>query len=167
MLHPDIYVSIMTEFAEKQDCELKAFYRLLKKLRDRFPELPVCICGDSLYACGRFFTECGNAGCSYLLRFKEGRIPAVYGEYRKLKDLERNYQEEYLVPGKKKGQGKKEWEEKKVWHDYVTGIAYEGHQVNFIERGESGEGKYPFYFLTDLPVTKRNVKELAEAGRRR
>ena len=117
MLHPDIYVSIMTEFAEKQeeaekqDCELKAFYRLLKKLRDRFPELPVCICGDSLYACGRFFTECGNAGCSYLLRFKEGRIPAVYGEYRKLKDLERNYQEEYLVPGKKNGQGKKDWEE--------------------------------------------------------
>lgn len=174
MLHPDIYVSIMTEFAEnqeeaeKQDCELNAFYRLLEKLRDKFPALPICICGDSLYACDRFFKECRDAGCSYLLRFKEGRIPAVYGEYRKLKDLERNYQEEkYLVPGKKKGKGKKEWEEKKVWHDYVTGIVYEEHQVNFIERGESGEGKYPFYFLTDLPVTKRNVKELAEAGRRR
>ncbi len=54
-----------------------------------------------------------------------------------------------------------------MWHDYVTGIAYEGHAVNFIENGESGEGKYQFYFLTDLPVTKRTVKELAEAGRRR
>ena len=48
MLHPDIYVSIMTEFAEKQeeaekqDCELEAFHRLLKKLRDKFPELPIC-----------------------------------------------------------------------------------------------------------------------------
>lgn len=174
MLHPDIYVSIMTEFAEnqeeaeKQDCELKAFHRLLKKLRDKFPALPVCICGDSLYACKGFFTECLEAGCRYLLRFKEGRIPAVYGEYEKLRGLEGNYQEEkYLVPGKKKGKGKKGWEEKTVWHDYVTGIAYEGHQVNFIERGESGEGKYPFYFLTDLPVTKRGVKELAEAGRRR
>ena len=54
-----------------------------------------------------------------------------------------------------------------MWYDYVTGIGYEGHTVNFIENGESGEGKYPFYFLTDLPVTKRTVKELAEAGRRR
>ena len=49
----------------------------------------------------------------------------------------------------------------------MTGIAYEGHQVSFRERGESGKGKYPFYFLTDLPVTKRSVKELSGAGRRR
>ena len=39
--------------------------------------------------------------------------------------------------------------------------------MNFIENGESGEGKHAFYFLTDLPVTKRTVKELSEAGRRR
>ena len=66
----------MTEFAEnqeeaeKQDCELKAFYRLLNRLRDTFPMPPMCICGDSLYTCGRFFTECKERGCSYLLRFK-------------------------------------------------------------------------------------------------
>ena len=39
--------------------------------------------------------------------------------------------------------------------------------MSFRERGESGKGKYPFYFLTDLPITKRSVKELSEAGRRR
>ena len=176
MLHPDIYVSIMTEFAEnqeeaeKQDCELKAFYRLIKRLRAQFPMLPICICGDSLYACDRFFTECRAAGCRYLLRFQEGRIPSVYGEYQEVRKLGSNYQEEiYLVEEKKKGKGteKKKREERKVWHDYVTGIVYEGHTVNFIENGESGEGKHPFYFLTDLPVTKRTVKELAEAGRRR
>ena len=60
MLHPEVYVSIMTEFAEnqeeaeKQDCERKAFYRLIKRLREQFPMLPLCICGDSLYACGPF-----------------------------------------------------------------------------------------------------------------
>ena len=46
----------------------------------------------------------------------------------------------------------------------MTGIAYEGRQVNLIERGESGRGRYPFYFLTDLPVTKGSVKELSEAA---
>jgi len=176
MLHPKVYVSIMTEFAEnqeeseKQDCERKAFYRLIKRLREQFPMLPLCICGDSLYACGPFFAECSAHGCRYLLRFKEGSIPSIYVEYQKLRELEGSRQEEtYRMPGKKpgKGNGEKGWKEKTVWHDYVTGIAYEGHAVNFIENGESGEGKYPFYFLTDLPVTKRTVKELAEAGRRR
>ncbi len=172
MLRPEICVSIMTEFAEnqeeseKQDCELKAFYRLIRRLRERFPMLPMRVCGDSLYACDNFFRECREAGRSYLLRFKEGS--SIYGEYQKLRKLEDNYQEEkYLVPEKNGGKGRREREEKTVWHDYVTGIAYEGHQVSFIERGESGKGKYPFYFLTDLPITKRSVKELSEAGRRR
>lgn len=54
--------------------------------------------------------------------------------------------------------------EKTVWYDYVTEIEYEGHHVNFIENGSE---KHPFYFLTDLPVTKKSVKELVAAGRRR
>lgn len=87
ILHRDICVSILTEFAEnqeeaeKQDCELKAFYSLIKRLREQFPMLPVCICGDSLYAGGPFFTECRNADCRYLLRFREGSIPSVYDGY--------------------------------------------------------------------------------------
>ena len=84
MLHPEIYISIMMEFAEnqaeteKQDCELKAFYWLIKRLRDQFPMLPICICKNSLCACDHFFTECKAVGCRYLLRFKEGSILSVY-----------------------------------------------------------------------------------------
>jgi hypothetical protein len=39
--------------AHKQDCELKALSRLLPQLRRDFPQLRVCLSGDSLYACGR------------------------------------------------------------------------------------------------------------------
>ncbi|HKZ84658.1 MAG TPA: hypothetical protein VJ793_13470, partial [Anaerolineae bacterium] len=42
--------SLMTEFIEnpgahptKQDCELKAFYRLAARLKARFPRLPICL----------------------------------------------------------------------------------------------------------------------------
>ena len=42
--------SLMTEFIEnpgeyppKQDCELKAFYRLADRLKQRFPRLPICL----------------------------------------------------------------------------------------------------------------------------
>ena len=64
-----IVVSVATEFIDnhdaaetatdasaeqrKQDCELKAMTRLLPRLRQDFPQLPICICGDSLHACGR------------------------------------------------------------------------------------------------------------------
>jgi hypothetical protein len=43
-------ISIMTEFIEnrdpeatKQDCELKAFYRLADRLKARFPRLAICL----------------------------------------------------------------------------------------------------------------------------
>ena len=54
----------------------------------------------------------------------------------------------------------------KVWYNYVKGIDYKGCLVNLIEYGESGKA-YPFYFLTNLPVSKRNVKAMASWGRRR
>jgi len=36
--------------ARKQDCELTALSRLLPRLRQDFPELRLCLSGDSLYA---------------------------------------------------------------------------------------------------------------------
>lgn len=33
----------------KQDCELKAFKRLVKKIKKTYPRLPVCIVADGLY----------------------------------------------------------------------------------------------------------------------
>jgi hypothetical protein len=48
-----LVVSLMTEFIEnvdpgasKQDCELKAFYRLAARLKQRFPRLPISLCAD-------------------------------------------------------------------------------------------------------------------------
>ncbi|MGH7880065.1 MAG: hypothetical protein ACREQD_11300, partial [Candidatus Binataceae bacterium] len=64
----DLTLSIASEFIEnsdrnqalnadarKQDCELKAASRLLPALRRDFPQLRLCLAGDSLYACGRMF----------------------------------------------------------------------------------------------------------------
>jgi hypothetical protein len=51
--------SLMTEFIEntdpqatKQDCELKAFYRLEERLKKRFPHAPFCLLLDGLFAGG-------------------------------------------------------------------------------------------------------------------
>lgn len=59
--------SLMTEFienadpqVEKQDCELRVFYRLSKRLKVRFPHLPMCLLLDGLFADGPTFQLCQN-----------------------------------------------------------------------------------------------------------
>ena len=78
VLHPKILISIQTEFVdnedgkeiEKQDCERKACWRLMEKLKKAFPGLPICLCGDSLYACEGFFKRCKRKNWKYILRYK-------------------------------------------------------------------------------------------------
>ena len=159
MLGTKIAVSIATEFVknegtevEKQDCERKACWRLFEKLKKEFPRLPICICGDSLYACERFFEECNKRHWHSILRFKKGSIRSIYEDYEALRGLEKNPQTE--VEGKKT-----------VWYDYVKAIDYRGYLVTVAEYGEEKEIR--FTFLTDLPVNKKNIKRLIEDGRKR
>ena len=176
VLHPDIIVSIMTEFVEneegqeagKQDCERKACWRLMEKLKKAFPRLRICISADSLYACERFFRECQSRKWSYILRYKEGSIPGIAEEYGKLRGMEKNRREQKLKDGV-------------CWYDHVSGIDYRGYAVSLVEYGEERDRSYrkgkkkgrteevrkTFRFLTDLPLGKKNRTEVVERGRMR
>ena len=154
VLHEKIQVSILTEFIEnekrevdKQDCEQEGAKRLMERLKQEFPMLQICICGDSLYASEGFFKECRRKKWKYILRYKEGSIPSINQEYQVLKKREKNRQE--------KPEGV---------YDYVTGIDYRGESINVIEY-ESEEEKKKFLYVTDLSITGRNVKETVERGR--
>lgn len=65
---------------DKQDCELKAFYRLAKKLKKLFPRVRICLLLDGLYACKEVFDICTRSNWSFIIVFKEGRIPILYAE---------------------------------------------------------------------------------------
>ena len=155
-----IVVSIMTEFVEntdeeakKQDCERKACQRLMKRLKETFPKLPICIGADSLYACKPFFDACKAYNWRYIVRFKEGSIPTVFQEYETLRKLSGN---------RRKGtDGNISY-----WYDFVSDIDYEGHKLNCLEYAEDGK-PYPFVFLTNLPLSHRNARETVFFGRRR
>ena len=52
----DIVISIDSEFVEnedenveKQDCEIRAFYRMAERIKAEYPKLPILISGDALY----------------------------------------------------------------------------------------------------------------------
>lgn len=163
VLHPKIVVSIQTEFVEneghevtKQDCELKACKRLMKRLKEAFPCLPICFCADSLYACDPIFRECRKNHWKYLIRFKDGSIPSVAQEYKSLKEIEKNGMEMKLA-------------DETVLYDFVGGIPYNEHFVNMAECKIRNAGRLvqEFQFITNLSVNCKNVGALIGAGRMR
>jgi hypothetical protein len=86
--------SIMTEFVEnpgenptKQDCELKAFYRLAKRLKQRFPRLPICLLLDGLFAGGPTFALCKKYRWKYLVVLQEDDLSSVHEEFEALLSL--------------------------------------------------------------------------------
>ena len=86
--------SIMTEFIEnpgknptKQDCELKAFYRLAERLKKRFPRLPICLLLDGLFAGGPTFTLCKQYHWKYFVVLQEDDLSSVHEEFEALMPL--------------------------------------------------------------------------------
>ncbi len=84
----------MTEFIEnpadkatKQDCELKAFYRLAERLKARFPRLPILLSMDGLFAGGPTFSLCCRYGWKFMIVLKDDDLPSVNEEFDALSKL--------------------------------------------------------------------------------
>jgi len=154
----DMVFSLESEFIEnesenvsKQDCELKAFYRLAGKLKRKYPRLPICIIGDSLYACDPVFKLCEGNKWEYLIRFKEGSIPTVAEEIEALKRIEG------AIESDRSGTCQ-----------YANSVVARCREVNFlIQKEETENGSRQYTFLTSMHITKGNAGKLAEAGRSR
>jgi len=80
----DIVISIDSEFVEnedenveKQDCELKAFYRIVKRIKKEYPRLSIIISGDALYACEPVIKLCNDNKWQYIIRLKKDRLKAL------------------------------------------------------------------------------------------
>jgi len=161
----DMAISIETEFIEnpdpnpsKQDCERNAFVRPAEKLKKRFPRLPICILGDSLYACQRVFEICERNGWKYIITFKEGSIRELYKEYEGIKMLGKGNRLEF------------ETVETKQEYAWVQGLEHAGHAVEVFEcietQKETGESTR-FVWVTNFHVTKNKIIELGNGGRGR
>jgi hypothetical protein len=159
----DFVFSIATEFVEnedenitKQNCELKAFYRLEKRVKEDFPRLPICIVLDSLYACEPVMSICKENNWEYLIRFKKGSIKTVAEEFEVLSQLDNKNQ--------------KEAKNKRVKQEYtwVNDISYQEHSLNIVEIIELKDAKKTkFVFLSSIRINNRNVVTIGKFGRKR
>lgn len=156
-------LSVGTEFVEneegkdKQDCELRAAYRLAKNLKEQFPRLKICLLLDSLYANQQMFEICKNSEWKYIVTFKEGSMPVTYREAMTVKGLQEENRGRYVT--------------EKVSQEYAwaTEVEHEGHKINVMECVEKKKGKEKkkrFVWATNLNITRNNYAEIANNGGR-
>jgi hypothetical protein len=79
-MHESIDMHAPKNEKEKEDCEIKAFQRLARRLKAAFPKLPICLAGDALYAASTVVRTCEQNGWKYAFTLKEGRQPTLWGE---------------------------------------------------------------------------------------
>ncbi len=72
---------------QKQDCETKAFYRLVARLKKEFPRLPIILLLDGLYANGPIIKDCERRNWQYMVVLKDGSLPSVWTEFQALLSL--------------------------------------------------------------------------------
>ena len=74
---------------DKQDCELKAFPRLVEKLHKYFPRTALCLLLDGLYANQSVIRLVESKRWKYIISFKEGAMPERFAEATSLREMQR------------------------------------------------------------------------------
>jgi hypothetical protein len=146
----------------KQDCELKALQRLAPRIKQAYPQAPLVLALDSLYACGPVFALAQRLKWSLVATFKEGRTPALWQDYQALLRL---------CPANAL---RREWGDGRVqvfrWVNQLDYQDSEGRawKLNALECTETTRdgGRQYFAWLTPLPVGRKTVAVIAQQGGR-
>ena len=170
-------LSIATEFIEnpegwdkdekmKQDCELKAFYRLTEKLKTQFPRLPICLLLDGLYAGAPVFQICEDNGWKYIIVLKDEKLKTVTREFTALMHI--TPENKQTVTTKEKTICEYRW---------INDIEYKTREtsttrsffLNVLDQGETYRDgkKQHFRWVTNLSLNNNTVHTIAKGGRLR
>ena len=153
----DIVISIDSEFVEnedenveKQDCEIRAFYRMAERIKAEYPKLPIGISGDALYWVEPVVKICKKNKWEYIIRLKEERLKLLGEEIDGLEKAE------------------KEEKEIRYWNNIKYGEVEFQKEANVLKYYENKKGKTTeFMWVTSLKITEGNKEEIVHYGRQR
>lgn len=168
IVHPDLRQVLPIGFEpiskedgdKKNDCERNASKRWLEEFRHQHPRLPVILVADGLSANAPFIKVLEDHRCSYILVCKkddhaylwdwfwQAEKADVFEMEEKVNGILKTYRFMHHVPLSYSREDKR-----------VTVVFYKEVSLN----GQSKE----WGWVTDLPVTPENVKEIVKGGRAR
>jgi len=149
-----------TDGNERQDCEIEAGKRLIKKIRKSHPKLKIIIMADSLYSKQPFIEEVKANRMSYVLvaKAKDHKILMEWvNEQRQLKEVSKTEVKD------RKG--------RIHVYEWINEVPLKGNKdtlwVNYFEYWIIDKGKVTYHniWVTDIIIEENNVTELVKAGR--
>ena len=168
LVHPDMkqVIPLAPEFIRnvdgntKQDCELNAAKRIIKKINKDHPRLPIIILGDSLYSKSPFIEEL--PGFSYILTAKPKDHKTLYEDIEGFRRI--GGMDNLEVTKKKDRIFKYEWV-----NQTPLNANPESPLINFVEFKIMVNEKctYRNAWVTDIEITKENVEMVVKGGRAR
>ena len=148
---------------EKQDCEVNAGKRMVKKIRESHPKLPIIIAGDGLYSKQPFINALKENDMSYILVAKASDHKILF-EW--VDEIVAMGEAENIERTDGKGRGHK--------YQWINDIPLNGtqgaDQINFFQYwliNKNGKTTYHNSWVTDLPISGNNVTKLVKGGRAR
>jgi hypothetical protein len=146
----------------KQDCEINAAKRILKKIRADHPKLKIIISGDGLYSKQPFIDAAKHARMSFILVAKPADHKLLFEWVHEIDGLGHS--------------GHLKLIDSKAHHHvyrWINQVPLNGSRnadhVNFFEYWLQVDQKTTYHnsWVTDLTVNKENVVELVQSGRAR
>lgn len=153
----NIVISLDSEFIEneevnnenqKQDCETKAFKRMLKRIKKNYPKYKFIIIGDALYATTPIINLVKKNKWNFIFNLKPERLKEVNRSFEgNIKLLNETTLPNYYLS---------------------TNIEFKDNFVNVIKFIEKKNKKdTTFRYITDLSINDKNIKDIVTLGRNR
>jgi hypothetical protein len=145
---------------EKNDCERNASKRWLENFREAHPKLPVIIVGDGLFSNAPFIEMLEEHRCHYILGAQEKDHKYLYDWFWKAEVPDMTEFEE------RTGKVHKRY---RFMENVPLNDSRSEKLVNviFYEEIDAKGKKRCWLWVTDLKVTKENVRQIVKAGRAR
>jgi len=146
----------------KQDCELAAFRRLVPALHAAHPQTPMCVTSDALYACAPAVRLVEAQGWSYIFTFKSGNAHGAWTEFQAVLRLCPEHVLRLTLPDGTRQVYR--------WATDMTADDAERRPYHFnaLLCEETVKGTTTtFVWMTNLPVSRETVVEIATKGGRR
>lgn len=159
----NIVISLDSEFIEnekilsdkqKQDCEINAFKRMVKRIKKNYPKYKFIITGDGLYATTPIINICKKYKWNYIFNFKPDKLKEINESFEgNIKLHNETCEKNYFLS---------------------KGIEFKNNLLNVIKyidivknKSSNGIKKNIFRYITDLLTNDSNIASIVKLGRNR